>query len=102
MHFFRFGGQVADLAKVPAEAIGHVQLCDVPMPAQIESYMQEALFERRCPGDGDLPLGAFLQALSPAVPVGLEIPVRSEAEQGVDAETRMRRCVEAARALILA
>jgi sugar phosphate isomerase/epimerase len=56
MHFFRFGGTVADLAALEPASIGHVQLNDVPMPAIIENYMEEALYERRAPGDGDLPL----------------------------------------------
>lgn len=100
MHFFRFGGSLADLDALPAGAIGHVQLCDVPMPARIESYMEEALFERRAPGEGDLPLAPFLACLPGSVPVGLEVPIRSEAAAGIDAETRLRRCVERTRALI--
>lgn len=100
MHFFRSGGNVIDLECLPAGAIGHIQLCDVPMPAQIESYMEEALFERRAPGAGDLPLGPFLARVPDAVPIGLEVPLRSRAEAGISAEARLRDCVERTKALI--
>lgn len=100
MHFFRSGSTVADLAMVPAGALAHVQLCDVPMPATIASYMEEALFERRCPGDGDLPLADFIAHLPAGVPIGLEIPIRSEAEAGISAHDRLARCIQATRRLL--
>jgi sugar phosphate isomerase/epimerase len=100
MHFFRFGGTVADFAGLDPAAIGHVQLCDVPMPAAIESYMDEALYERRAPGDGDLPLAEFLRHVPDGIVVGLEVPIRSEAEAGIGPQARMARCVRQARALL--
>jgi sugar phosphate isomerase/epimerase len=100
MHFFRFGSTVADLAALEPAVIGHVQLCDVPMPAQIESYMEEALYERRCPGDGDLPLAEFLAAVPHDTPIGLEIPIRSEALAGQGPHERLGRCVAATRDLL--
>jgi len=100
MHFFRFGGTVADFAALDPTVIGHVQLCDVPMPAVIDDYMAEALYERRAPGDGDLPLAEFMRHVPDGVIVGLEIPIRSEAEAGISPRERMARCVTAARALL--
>jgi sugar phosphate isomerase/epimerase len=100
MHFFRFGSTVSDFAALDPAVVGHIQLCDVPMPAAIESYMDEALYERRAPGDGDLPLREFLQHVPPAVVVGLEIPIRSEAERGIAPRERLTRCVAQARALM--
>lgn len=102
MHFFRFGATVEDFAALDPSMIGHIQLCDVPIPARIESYMEEALYERRAPGDGDLPLAEFLRHVPDGVIVGLEIPIRSEAEAGVGPHERMGRCVERARALLQA
>lgn len=101
MHFFRGGAVAQDLLSVPPDAVGHVQLCDVPMPRQMESYLEEALFERRCPGDGDLPLASFLAHLPSGVPIGLEVPVRSEIQAGVAADVRLRRCVARTRSLLL-
>jgi sugar phosphate isomerase/epimerase len=100
MHFFRSGSTVADLAALDPAVIGHIQLCDVPMPAVMESYMEEALYERRAPGDGDLPLAEFLRHVPEHVAIGLEIPIRSEAEAGVEPHERLGRCVAAARALL--
>lgn len=100
MHFFRSGSTIEDLAALDPDCIGHIQLCDVPMPTQIESYMEEALHERRCPGDGDLPLAEFLALVPDHVPIGLEIPIRSEALAGTGPHERLGRCVVAARALL--
>lgn len=100
MHFFRSGATVDDLAALEPAMIGHVQLCDVPMPAEIDSYMEEALYERRCPGDGDLPLRDFLRRLPEDVPIGLEVPIRSEAEAGIAPKDRLGRCVAAAHAML--
>ncbi len=100
MHFFRFGATVADFAALDPAVVGHIQLNDVPMPALIEDYMLEALYERRAPGDGDLPLAAFLAHVPPGVVVGLEIPIRSEAERGIGPKERMARCAAQARALM--
>lgn len=100
MHFFRTGATVADLAALPPELIGHVQLCDVPMPAVIEKYMYEAMNERRAPGDGDLPLADVLRHVPEHVVVGLEVPLRAEAEAGIGPHQRLGRVVEATRELI--
>lgn len=100
MHFYRWGATTADLAALDPAMLGHVQLCDVPMPAQFESYMDEALHERRAPGDGDLPLADFLARVAPHVPIGLEIPIRSEALDGIGPHERLGRIVAAARALL--
>lgn len=100
MHFFRSGSTIADLAALDPAVIGHVQLCDVPMPAVIESYMEEALWERRAPGDGDLPLAEFVALVPDGVVIGLEIPVRSQALAGVGPHDRLGRCVAAARGLL--
>lgn len=100
MHFFRFGGTVDDVAALDPARIGHIQLCDVPMPATTDDYMAEALYERRAPGDGDLPLAAFLRHVPAGVVIGLEVPIRSEAERGIGPRERLGRCVAQARALL--
>jgi sugar phosphate isomerase/epimerase len=100
MHFFRSGSTVADFAALDPALVGHIQLCDVPMPAVTESYMDEALYERRAPGDGDLPLAEFLRNVPEGVVLGLEIPIRSEAEKGIGPRERLDRCLERTRALL--
>lgn len=100
MHFFRYGGTVAEFAALDPAMIGHIQLCDVPMPALIPDYMAEALYERRAPGDGDLPLREFLRHVPENVIVGLEVPIRSEAEAGIEPHERLARCVAQARSIM--
>jgi sugar phosphate isomerase/epimerase len=108
MHLFRSGGSVADLARLDPAMIGHVQLCDVPMPVgasppspeQMESYGEEARHERRCPGEGDLPLADFLRALPRDLTVGLEIPMLSKAKAGISPAEALAPCVVAARRLL--
>lgn len=99
MHFFRSGATVADFAAIDPALIRYVQLCDVPMPATIKSYKDEALFERRAPGDGDLPLAALVRHIPAHTTIGLEIPIRSEAERGITHRERLERCVSKAREL---
>jgi sugar phosphate isomerase/epimerase len=100
MHVFRSGATVADLARLDPALIGYVQLCDVPMPAEGSDYGEEARHERRCPGEGDLPLAGFLRALPSATVVGLEVPMVSKARAGLNLRDALAPCVAAAHALL--
>jgi sugar phosphate isomerase/epimerase len=100
MHFFRSGGSVAELTALDARYIGYAQLCDVPTTPLIQDYMQEAMFNRLVPGDGELPLAEFVRALPRNVPIGLEIPMRAQAERGVSPYERLLPAVMAANALL--
>jgi len=99
MHFFRSGATVADFASIDPVLVRHVQLCDVPMPALVGSYMEEALFERCAPGDGDLPLADLVPHIPAHASIGLEIPIRSQASRGISHRERIDSCVKKARAL---
>jgi sugar phosphate isomerase/epimerase len=100
MHLVRSGSGAADIAGLDPSNIGYVQLSDVPLVPSISSYLEEAMFERMVPGEGELPLRDILAALPPDVIVGLEVPLRAQADAGIGPEARMRRCVDAARALL--
>ena len=76
------------------------QLCDAPREPIIEDYLEEAVLERMVPGEGELPLFDMLAALPRDRVLGLEVPMRREAEAGVGPHERLGRCVQAARALI--
>jgi sugar phosphate isomerase/epimerase len=103
MHVARSGAGPDDLRSLPAERIGHIQLCDVPLRSTHEyRYTDEAMYHRLAPGDGELPLAEMLAALPRDRVVGLEVPMRSLAEAGVSAYDRIRPCVEGARALLAA
>jgi len=100
MHFFRSGGQLAQLAALDPALVGHIQISDVPLVSDGRSYMEEAMFDRRAPGEGELPLLDFLRALPRLVPIGLELPMLAKAEAGIGPEERLRPAVLAAEALL--
>jgi sugar phosphate isomerase/epimerase len=99
MHLFRSGGTAADVAALAPEMIGYIQLCDVPVVSKYESYGEEARHHRLPPGEGELPLRAFLDALPRDLMLGLEVPMLGEAQAGIGPYERLNRCVQAARAL---
>lgn len=75
MHFFRSGATVAELAALDPALIGYAQLCDAPMVApEGVTYMQEAMFGRMVPGEGEFPLAGWLAVLPADVPISLEVP----------------------------
>ena len=100
MHLFRSGGTAADVAALDPALIGYVQLCDVPRKPVFPDYMEEAMYERLAPGDGDAPLGEVLKAIPPGVVISLEIPERKKALAGIDTRARLSHCVAAARRLM--
>ncbi len=100
MHVGRSGARAADIAALDPDAIGYVQLCDAPLAPKIPDYLEEAMYERMVPGEGELPLRDILAALPRDRVIGLEVPQRSLAEAGIGPRERMARCVEAARTLL--
>ncbi|MBW8785627.1 MAG: sugar phosphate isomerase/epimerase [Novosphingobium sp.] len=99
MHFFRTGATVADLRALDLDLIGYAQLCDAPLVSPGTSYMQESMFARIVPGEGDLPLRDWIAALPADVPIGLEVPQIATLQSGVSPRDHAARVVEAARAL---
>jgi sugar phosphate isomerase/epimerase len=100
MHYFRLGNTVADFAAIDPALIGYVQLADAPWAARFDTYMEEAMYERMAPGQGELPLPELLALAPDGVVVSIEIPIRSWAEQGLGARERTARCVAGAKALL--
>jgi sugar phosphate isomerase/epimerase len=100
MHYFRFGGSIAEISAIDPKLIGYVQLCDAPLMSPFASYMEEALHERMVPATGELPLKEFLALVPPDVVVSVEVPQRSLAEAGVPPLERVGWCVDAARAIL--
>ena len=96
LHLARSGGTPADIAGVPAHA---AQICDGPLasPVGTAALIYEARAHRLLPGDGALPLVAFLRALPPGTALSAEVPM-----PGVDAQTRLTLAAEATRRLLTA
>jgi sugar phosphate isomerase/epimerase len=96
MHFFRSGGTVGQVASLP---VIYAQMCDVPAQAPDDmSYMDEAMWQRLVPGQGELPLAEWVAALPDDCEIGMEVPnlVRLQA---IGAPQHAAETVNAARAL---
>ncbi len=100
MHFYRSGSTLEDLARVNPERIGYVQICDVPMPAINPDYGAEARDNRLIPGEGDLPLAAFIAALPGTIDIGLEVPLSARAAGGIGPVELLSPAIAAARVLL--
>ena len=97
MHFFRSGGTVEDMTSLP---VSYAQLCDIPkLPPQGMVYMEEAMFNRRIPGEGELPLAEFINALPADCDIGLEVPDIARVQCAQSARQHATRIVAAARNL---
>ncbi|MFV8315601.1 sugar phosphate isomerase/epimerase family protein [Mycobacterium sp. 23] len=97
MHVSRSGSTPADLAAIDPKNIGYVQLNDSTRRPRSSEYMEEAMYERLAPGDGELPLRDIIRALPTDLVFELEVPQRSLALAGVSPVDRLRTCVDAAR-----
>jgi len=100
MHLVRSGSGAADVAAIDPDHIGYAQVNDTTLQPRFDNYMEEAMFERMVPGEGELPLHDILSALPPDIVIEIEVPRRSLALAGVSPIDRLRPCVEAARHLL--
>jgi len=100
MHLVRSGSGPADLAAIDPDHIGYAQLNDTTLRPRTDNYMEEAIYERMVPGEGELPLLDILATLPADVVIELEVPRRSLALAGVSPIDRLRPCVDAARRLL--
>ncbi len=100
MHLVRSGSNAADLAAVDPAHIGYAQLNDTTLRPRLDNYLEEAMFERMVPGEGELPLAEILAVLPDDIVLEIEVPQRSLALAGVSPIDRVRPCVEAARRLL--
>jgi sugar phosphate isomerase/epimerase len=100
MHLVRSGAGAAELAAVDPALIGYVQIADAPLAPALPNYMEEAMFERRAPGTGELPLFDILSVLPHHLVLGIEAPMRRQADAGIGPRERLAPCVEAVRGLL--
>ncbi|OBH37180.1 xylose isomerase [Mycobacterium intracellulare] len=100
MHLVRSGSGASELAALDPGRIGYAQLNDTTLRPRMDNYLEEAMFERLVPGEGDLPLRDILAALPADIVIEIEVPQRSLALAGVRPIERLRPCVEAARRLL--
>lgn len=102
LHWYRSGGTLQDIARVPARRMPYLQICDAPReapPGGDDGLRHEARRDRLFPGEGGLPLAAFLGAFDPALPLSVEVPVR-ERQPHLDDAQIARRSIDATRRLL--
>jgi len=99
MHLIRSGGSFDDIRALPRGRLGYAQLCDAPLTSPGMPYMEEAIFHRLVPGEGELPLAEMLEVLPPDFHVGIEVPDLTALQKGVTPRAHAARVVNAARAL---
>ncbi|EJL24024.1 sugar phosphate isomerase/epimerase [Novosphingobium sp. AP12] len=100
MHFFRSGGTVRQIAELDPALIGHVQLSDAPRKAEGD-YMTEAMSGRMIPGQGELPMREFVEALPRGQVLGLEVPLMAAAQSGRPAREYVGEIVKRTRELLV-
>ena len=90
LHLSRSGGGPADVAKVPAERIAYMQLCDAPreQPA-FDGLVHEARNERLHAGEGALWLDELFDALPHDVAISVEVPRSIDAAKSVAERARL-------------
>ena len=79
LHLMRTGGSARDLRDIDATLMPYLQLCDATAEARDstpEGLMEDALYLRQLPGDGELPLHDILKQVNPLMPLSLEIRSR--------------------------
>lgn len=76
LHVIRSGGNWDDVAAIPPERIRHVQLNDGPLSAP-HDRVNEAVFDRQLPGQGDFDLSALIPILPGHATIAVEAPSRA-------------------------
>lgn len=89
LHLIRSGGAPSELRAHPAALFPYAQVCDASgasAAADPEAARAEGVKARLLPGDGDLPVSAFIEALPADAVLSVEIPLAGQADpSGPDA-----------------
>jgi sugar phosphate isomerase/epimerase len=103
LHFDRSGGRVEDLRRIPQGRLHYWQICDAPAerPATMDAMIHAAREERMFPGEGGIDLVGLAKAMPAGITISIEVPTATLAKTA-DAETRARRALQGAKAVIAA
>jgi len=103
LHFDRSGSRLEDISKIPRHRLHYWQICDAPAerPTTMEELIHAAREERMFPGEGGIDLISLAKAMPADITVSIEVPTATLAKT-VDAQTRARRALRGARAMITA
>lgn len=102
LHAMRGGTDAADISKLDAAQLRVLQLCDAPRLAPratpssgLHALMHEARYDRRLPGEGELPLTEFVAAMPADALFTIEAPIR-----GIEDPRRFKAAFEAAESVV--
>lgn len=99
LHLVRSGGSTEEVRGLDTRLVGHAQMCDGPATIRPEDRSVESGSNRQVPGEGEFPIRGFYEALPP-IPLGLEVPFKSTAFQGLTPRERVERVVRSTRRAI--
>lgn len=100
LHLARTGGHPRDLAALDPRLFPYAQICDAPDKppgTTIPDLLEEAVHGRLLPGEGGLPLGAFMKVISPDAPLSPEIRSRALREGYPDIVARAAAIAQSTR-----
>ena len=95
LHLIRSGNGPRDLLDAPPGAVFYAQFCDAPATCAMERREGEASSHRLYPGEGELDVAGFAEALPYGVSASVEAPREDLILAGVPPGERARRAVEA-------
>ncbi|MTH62022.1 sugar phosphate isomerase/epimerase family protein [Paracoccus litorisediminis] len=76
LHAFRTNATAAEIAALPPGMVSHLQICDAHRLAPSrDALAEEARRGRLLPGNGAIPLRAYIDALPEGTPLSVELPV---------------------------
>jgi sugar phosphate isomerase/epimerase len=87
LHLLRTGGAARDLRGIDRALMPYLQLCDASAAladGSPEGLLEDALYLRRLPGDGELPLRDILAQVDPRLPLSMEIRSRALMQRFAD------------------
>ena len=101
LHLARAGEGPDDVRKVDQQLIGYCQLSDGPLASEsLSAYLDEAVYDRALPGDGEFPLAEVLSLVPRDITISAEVPLRGLQQAGVSAQERARLILESSRRVL--
>lgn len=103
LHFDRSHSRLDDLRGIAKGRLHYWQICDAPAerPATMEEMIHAAREERMFPGEGGIDLVGLAKAMPADITISIEVPTAT-LSRTLDAETRARRALRGAKAVIAA
>ena len=99
LHLVRSGGTPKDVAALDESYFGVVQVCDAIGAHPSNDYIKD-VHNREVPGQGDLPIRDFLNAVPAGMPVEAEVPAAHRRASGISAAQHCREVFDATRAIV--